>query len=156
MRIPCITFISKRELCVVCFYLMPWGKYLLMLNCFISFSFCQIQVLLLAPAPLTRLYHRPVPVPSMSWVATPKLSAASPPAVSLHHRWPASHLLSPSLPSALHPSSRITPSPYRVSTARHCRPPLSHATLCAPAVQNRRAHHSSRGSSQQRSLQETR
>lgn len=131
------------------FYVMSFEKYLML--SFIAFSFCQIQVLLLAPAPLTRLYHRPVPVPYMSWAATPKLAAASPPAVFLLRRWPASHLLSPSLPSALHPASPVTPSPYRVSTARHCPHPLSPAIPCVPAAQNRHAPRSSRGSNRQRS-----
>lgn len=127
-----------------------------MLSCFISFFFHQIQVPLLAPAPLTHLSHRPVPVPYMSWVATPKLAVASPPAVSLHHHWPASLLLSPCLRSALHPASPVTPNLYTASMARHCPLPPSLAILCVHAVQNRHAHRSSRGSSQQRSWQETR
>lgn len=125
-------------------------KSLLMQNFFFS-SFWQIQVPLLAPAPLTRLSHRPVPVPYTCWVATTKPVAASPPAVSLPHRWPASPLLSPSLRSALPPASPVTPSPCRVSMARLCPPPPSPAILCVPAVQNRHGRRSSRGSSLQRS-----
>lgn len=120
-------------------------------HCSIPFSFCQIQVLPLAPAPLTHLYHRPVPVPCTSWVGTPKLADASLPAVSPLPHWPASHLLSLSPHSVLHLACPTTPSPCRVSMARHCPLPLSLVILFVPAVQNRHAHHSSREFSQQRS-----
>lgn len=111
-----------------------------------SYPFHQTRVLHPAPAPPTHLSHRPAPVPFTSWAATPKLGAASPPAVSLRHRWPVSHPHSPSL----HPTSRLTLNPFRDSMEKHCPLPLLPATPCVPVVQSPRARHSSRGSSQQR------
>lgn len=111
-----------------------------------SCTFCQTQVLHPARAPLTHRSHKPARVRFTCWVATPKLGAASPPAVSLHHRWPASHLHSP----FLHPTSLLTLKPFRDSMEKHCPLPLSPATLCAPVVQSPHARHSSRGSSQRK------
>lgn len=116
------------------------------LRCCCSCSFCQTQVLHPARAPLTLLSRKPDLVPFMCWVATPKLGAASPPSVFLHHRWPVSHLHSP----FLHPTSLLTPKPFRDSMEKHSPLPLLPATLCVPVVQNPHARHSWRGSSQQK------